>query len=119
MKHNWKNNNIGRRDIVIITVIPSDVDDNGIARLDDDRFIRMEKTNLTPPEGGKPVPVLMMFNSMMMAENERIDSCPSCSNPLPLTRPIFLMEDGAFVYPCLDCEWVWCDIDQSLGNEFV
>ena len=33
--------------------------------------------------------------------------CPSCKSMIPWDRPILLMDNMQFVYPCSDCEWVW------------
>ena len=47
----------------------------------------------------------MMFTLESMMNP--ILNCPSCNSTIPWDRPILLMENMEFVYPCEDCEWVW------------
>lgn len=94
------------REIVDVTTRPCDVNDEGIVDLLDGRYIEIVDAVLTSPMG-KRVNVLMMFNRSMVSNEERINNCPGCNSHISLHRPIYLMEDGDFVLPCLECEWVW------------
>tara|TARA_R100001082_G_scaffold93922_1_gene60771 strand:+ start:2499 stop:2840 length:342 start_codon:yes stop_codon:yes gene_type:complete len=56
-----------------------------------------------PPDDAEMLPVLGIRLAI-----EEFKSCPSCGSVVPYGRPVFSC--GQFmVYPCLDCEWVWCE----------
>jgi hypothetical protein len=103
------------REIVDVAPRPCDVNDEGIVYLPDGIFIEIVDAVLTSPLG-KRVNVLMMFNSSMVSNEERINNCPSCNSHIPLHRPIYLMEDGDYVLPCLECEWVWFWVNSDIES---
>ena len=81
------------------------IDDDGTIHLQDGTTLDLVGCKLIPPEGHKYVGVLLMFKRKHMINP--ISRCPKCNKFIPWERPILLMEDGRFVYPCEKCAWVW------------
>ena len=90
---------------ITTTVKSNQVDNEGNVHLSDGRIIDLSECNLVPPGGGKYIDVVMMFTLENMIHP--ISNCPSCNSTIPWNRPILLMDNMEFVYPCEKCRWVW------------
>ncbi len=54
------------------------------------------------PTGEKCVPVFVIAGNERNIEK----NCPGCLKPLSSEKPLFLMDNGEFFYPCVSCdEW--------------
>ena len=95
-----------RKDIKA-SIETSRIDNNGMVHFEDGTTLDLVGCRLIPPEGHKYVEVLLMFKRQHMIKP--ISSCPRCNNFIPWERPVLLMEDGRFVYPCENCVWVWIE----------
>ena len=86
------------------TIVPHDVNDDGEFEFAN-RFHPIVGIELRPPapDNEHMIPVIAMRNA-----TELFEYCPSCGVDVPHARPVFAVGDY-MVYPCLGCEWVWCD----------
>ena len=87
------------------SVKTNQIDNDGIVHLDNGVKLELSQCKLIPPESNDYVNVVMMFSLENMYDP--ITKCPNCKSTIPWDRPILLMDDMQFVYPCSDCEWVW------------
>jgi hypothetical protein len=87
------------------SVKTNQIDNNGIVHLDNGVKLELSQCKLIPPESNDYVNVVMMFSLENMYDP--IIKCPNCESTIPWDRPILLMDNMQFVYPCSDCEWVW------------
>ena len=87
------------------SVKTNQIDNDGIVHLDNGVKLELSQCKLIPPESNDYVNVVMMFSLENMYDP--ITKCPNCESTIPWDRPILLMDNMQFVYPCSDCEWVW------------
>lgn len=87
------------------SVKTNQIDNDGIVHLDNGVKLELSQCKLIPPESNDYVNVVMMFSLENMYDP--MIKCPNCESTIPWDRPILLMDDMQFVYPCSDCEWVW------------
>jgi hypothetical protein len=87
------------------SVKTNQIDDNGIVHLKDGMTLDLSQCRLIPPWDHKYVNVVMMFTLENMINP--LTECPNCDSTIPWDRPILLMDNQQFVYPCKDCTWVW------------
>lgn len=87
------------------SVKTNQIDNDGIVHLDNGVKLELSQCKLIPPESHDYVNVVMMFSLENMYDP--ITKCPNCESTIPWDRPILLMDNMQFVYPCSDCEWVW------------
>jgi len=87
------------------SVKTNQIDNDGIVHLSNGVKLELSQSKLIPPESNDYVNVVMMFSLENMYDP--ITKCPNCESTIPWDRPILLMENMQFVYPCSDCEWVW------------
>ena len=87
------------------SVKTNQIDNDGIVHLDNGVQLELSQCRLIPPESNDYVNVVMMFSLENMYNP--MTKCPKCESTIPWDRPILLMDNMQFVYPCLDCEWVW------------
>ena len=86
------------------TISPSDVSDDGYYDFGGAKqSIVGVELRPPPPDDANMVPVISMRKA-----TDLFEYCPSCGGTVPHARPIFAAADY-MVYPCLSCEWVWCD----------
>ena len=81
------------------------IDNDGIVHLRNGVKLELFLCRLIPPESNEYVNVIMMFSLENMYNP--MTKCPNCDSTIPWDRPILLMGNMQFVYPCSDCEWVW------------
>ena len=81
------------------------IDNDGIVHLRNGVKLELSQCRLIPPESNDYVNVVMMFSLENMYDP--MTKCPNCNSTIPWDRPILLMDNMQFVYPCSDCEWVW------------
>ena len=87
------------------SVKTNQIDNDRIVHLDNGVKLELSQCKLIPPESNDYVNVVMMFSLENMYDP--ITKCPNCESTIPWDRPILLMDNMQFVYPCSDCEWVW------------
>ena len=87
------------------SVKTNQIDNDGIVHLDNGVKLELSQCKLIPPESNDYVNVVMMFSLENMYDP--MTKCPNCNSTIPWDRPILLMDNMQFVYPCSDCEWVW------------
>ena len=90
---------------IAASVKTSQIDNDGIVHLENGIKLELSQCELIPPESNYYVNVVMMFSLENMYDP--MAKCPKCESTIPWDRPILLMDNMQFVYPCLDCEWVW------------
>ena len=81
------------------------IDNDGIVHLKNGIKLELSQCKLMPPGECKYVNVVMMFSLENMVNP--LTKCPNCNSTIPWDRPILLMDNNQFVYPCEDCTWVW------------
>ena len=87
------------------SVKTNQIDNDGIVHLDNGVKLELSQCKLIPPESNDYVNVVMMFSLENMYDP--MIKCPNCESTIPWDRPILLMDNMQFVYPCSDWEWVW------------
>ena len=87
------------------SVKTNQIDNKGIVHLENGITLELSQCKLIPPGEHKYVNVVMMFSLENMINP--LIKCPNCNSTIPWDRPILLVDNHQFVYPCEDCTWVW------------